>query len=94
MDQLEREIQRGERAAQLLNEPLLVEAFSEIEREYIEQWKNSPARDEAGREKLWLTLKLLHRVHGHLTQTLETGQIAKATLAHRAGEALKAAFSK
>src|SRR3546814_10799433 len=74
-DRTESEIHRGEQAARLLNEPLMIEAFATIEQELTEQWQNSPARDAEGREKLWLSLKLLHRVRGHLTNVLETGQI-------------------
>lgn len=93
MDKTETEILRGERARQLLDEPLIVEAFALIEREYQEQWQNSPARDVEAREKLYLSLKCLHKVKAHLTHTMESGQLAKATLAQRAGRTLKAVFS-
>lgn len=57
MDRTEREIQRGERAAQLLQDELIVEALETIEKEYTERWKNSPVRDAEGREKLYLMVK-------------------------------------
>lgn len=91
-DKTEQEIHRGEQAARLLNEPLIAEAFATIEQELTEQWQNSPARDQEGREKLWLSLKLLHRVRGHLTNVMETGQIAQATLAQRVGQKLRQSF--
>jgi len=94
MDSLEMEIMRGERAEQLLREPLLTEAFEIIEQEYMAQWKNSPARDEAGREKLWLMLKLLGQVHGQLQAVVNTGTFAKATLVQRAGQTLSSVFSR
>lgn len=87
-------IQRGDRAKQLLDEPLLVEAFAVAEQEYLDQWQNSPARDVEGREKLYLMLKLLQRVKGHLTSAMESGVIEKATLAQRAGQTLKSAFGR
>ena len=93
-DKTEFEIARGERALQILQEPLLVEAFETIEQELIEQWQKSPVRDVEGREKLYLTLLCLHRVQTHLQSVLETGKIAKATLAQRAGQALSRAFSR
>jgi hypothetical protein len=91
-DTLETEIRRGEHAASLLNDELLTEAFATIEKEYTEQWLNSPARDSEAREKLWLSLKLLQMVRGHLQSTLETGQIARATLAERVGQTFKRLF--
>ncbi len=93
-DKAEYEIARGERAQQLLNDPLLVEAFETIEKELHDQWQNSPARDAEGREKLFLTLKCLHKMHGHLVNVLESGKMAKATLAQRAGQTLSSAFSR
>lgn len=79
------EVQRGEEAQRLLAHPLLVEAFETIEREVTEQWSNSPVRDVEGREKLWLTLKLLHRLKGQITSVVETGQMARQTLLQRIG---------
>lgn len=80
----EEELQRGAEAERLLQHPLIVEAFEKIEREVIERWKSSPSADEAGREKLWLSLKLLHRVRAHLQSVVQSGKLAKATLAQRA----------
>lgn len=94
MDRIEAEILRGERAKQLLEEPLIVEAFQVIEKEYLDQWQNSPARDVEGREALFLMLKCLQRVKGHLTLAMESGMIEKATLAQRAGQTLSRVFSK
>jgi hypothetical protein len=94
MDKVEQIILRGERARQLLEEPLLLEAFDLIEKEYVQQWQTSPARDAEGRESLYLMLKLLQRVRGHLQSTMESGVIEKATLAQRAGKTLKAAFAR
>ena len=91
-DVLETEIRRGEHAAQLLNDELLQEAFATIEKELTNQWANSPARAADDREKLWLMLKLLSRVQLHLQSTLETGQIAQATLGERVGARLRSYF--
>lgn len=92
MDKAETEIRRGEHAAQLLNDELLTEAFAFIEQELTQQWQNSPARDHEGREKLWLSLKLLQKVHGHLVSVLETGKFARATLAQRIGQLSKLSY--
>lgn len=87
-DLLERDIQRGERALQLLREPLIVEAFQIIEQDLIEKWQTSPARDEKGRETLYLSQILLKRLQAQLELVMETGQLAKATLAQQVRKAL------
>jgi hypothetical protein len=92
LDRIETDILRGERARQLLEEPLIVEAFALIEQEYQKAWQASPARDMEAREKLYLSLKCLHQVKGHLSSVMESGTLAKATLAQRAGQTLRRAF--
>jgi hypothetical protein len=92
IDQTETDIRRGKDAEALLAHPLLVEAFELIEQELTQEWRNSPARDEEAREKLWLTLKCLHKVRGQLQHVVETGQFARMTLAQRVGERLSQYF--
>lgn len=70
------EISRGERAALLLNDPLLAEAFVRLAALYIEQWESASARDTEGREKLWLMVKVLGQIKGHLQTVMETGKLA------------------
>ena len=91
---IELEAKRGHEAAQLLENPLLREAF-DTQRERIQrEWEDSPARDTEGRERLWLMLKLLGAVEGHLKTVMETGKLAtleierKKTLLERAKEAM------
>jgi hypothetical protein len=81
----EKEVQRGHQAQAILDDPLYQEAFDAVRKEITRQWQNSPARDAEGREKLWLSSKLLDRLEAHLTSVMESGKLAKATLAQRAG---------
>lgn len=85
-DKTEQAIFRGERAQRLLEDELLQEALATIEAEYTEQWKNSPARDAEGREKLFLMVKTVQRFRTELTTVLQTGQLARhnLTLAEKA----------
>lgn len=79
-DKTERDIFRGERAQRLLEDEILQEAFATIEQEYTQQWLNSPARDQDGRERLFLMVKTLHRLRTELEAVLQTGQVAKHNL--------------
>lgn len=82
---LDDEDRRGKEAERLLEHPLLAEAFSTIAKELETAWRDSPAKDEAGREKLWIMRKLLDRVDSHLQAVVMTGKLARRTLAMKAG---------
>lgn len=72
---------RGDEAARLLEQPLLVEAFAVLKTEIDGAWREAPARDVEGRERLWLMRKLVDRVEEHLVAVVETGRMARAKLA-------------
>jgi len=80
---LEQRLYDGDRAREVLENEAFEAAFSAIEKEVIEQWMQSPARDQEGRERLWTYLGLLKKLKAQLTQTLETGKLAQLELQHR-----------
>ena len=69
--------QREEQAKRLLTDPLLVEAFTELEQNLKNTWEFSSVGDIEAREQVWLSLRLLERVRLHLTSIVETGEMAK-----------------
>lgn len=79
---LDQRLYMGDRAREVIENEAFIAAFEAIEKEVTEQWMNSPARDEAGREKCWTYLMLLRKVKTHLVSTLETGKLAKLDLQH------------
>jgi hypothetical protein len=79
----EEESIRADRAKELLENPLVIEAFETIEREITQALMDSPARDTEGREKLYLMNQLLKRVKKHFESTVNTGYLAKRTIADR-----------
>ena len=46
--------QREEQAKRLLNDPLLVEAFAELEQNLKNTWEFSSVGDTEAREQVWL----------------------------------------
>lgn len=80
-DQKELDRQRGINARLLLETPLLVEAFEETRKEYIAAWEKTPVRDDKGREMLWLMVRTLDKVKGHLLTVMEGGKLAERELA-------------
>ena len=69
--------QREEQAKRLLTDPLLVEAFTELEQNLKNTWTFSSVGDIEAREQVWLSLRLLERIRLHLTSIVETGEMAK-----------------
>jgi broad-specificity NMP kinase len=80
LDKIERDRNRGVRAREVLENPLVVEAFDAIKAEYLEAWEKTPARDQEGRERLWVMVKLIDKVKMHLGQVVDAGKIADADL--------------
>lgn len=83
MTTLDRRLDLGNRAKEVLDNEAFTAAFEATEQEVIEQWTNSPARDAEGREKLWQYLMLLRKVRANLQTTLETGKLAQLELQHK-----------
>ena len=81
--ELSERIYNGDRAREVLENEVFIAAFDDIEAEILSQWKSSPARDEAGREKLWMLLSLTQKLKATIVQSLETGKLAKLELEHQ-----------
>ena len=78
---LEQENHRGNQARELLENPLLAEAFDHVESEIKRAWEDSPVRDIEGREKLYQMLMLNRKVKRHIESVVQTGEMARRTLA-------------
>lgn len=70
----------GDQARLVLENEAFIRAFANIEQEHIEAWKNSPARDVEGRESLWKTVKLLHKLRLTLEAVMTDGKMARIEL--------------
>lgn len=81
--EIEQRIYNGDRAREVLENEAFAAAFVDIKTEITEQWKQSPARDNEGREKLWQLLKLADKLESTLRSSLETGTLAKLELQHK-----------
>lgn len=72
----QQEIDRGRRAQELLENPLIAEFFDQAEREIWQQFKTSPLRDAEGREKLRLMQEWLTKFRMLLETHVTTGKLA------------------
>lgn len=76
----EQEAFNGSRAREVLDNEVFQQAYDAIETELIERWKNSPARDQEGREKLWMYLHIHRQLKENLTRIMEGGKLAELNL--------------
>lgn len=75
---------RGERAAEILNSPVVQQALDAIERDIVELWEACPERDKEGKEELWKLYKTAKKFRGVLQGYVEGGKHARrqVELAH------------
>lgn len=71
--------ERGQRAADLMGNSLLQEAFLKLEEGAIKQWREET--DQATRDRLWLLLKITGKVKKYLMDIIGTGKMASRDLA-------------
>jgi hypothetical protein len=76
MSDLFKEQDRGAKAEVLLRDEMLVDAFATMERVYLEAWRESPQRDNEGRENIFQMLRALDALKSHLEEVVTTGKFA------------------
>ena len=89
--ELEQERIRGERARQILEDPMVRDALDAIEAETIAKWEMTPARDTEAREKLWMFYVVSKKFRNTLKETMDTGKMAAIQLSEKQSLATKVA---
>tara|TARA_R110000824_G_scaffold380736_1_gene573218 strand:+ start:837 stop:1085 length:249 start_codon:yes stop_codon:yes gene_type:complete len=69
--------QRESRAQSLIDDELLKEAFDVLKKDLMSRWQQSGSTDLEARESIWLAMRLLEKIHGHLMSIVETGHMNK-----------------
>ena len=69
--------QRESNAKRLLNDPLYNEAFDVLRKDLMSRWEASGSTELEARESIWLAMRLLDKLHGHITSIVETGRMNK-----------------
>lgn len=81
--EIEQRIYHAYRAREVLENEAFTGAIADIKAEITDQWTKSPARDQEGREKLWLMLSLANKLEATLRMTFDSGKLAKLDLEHK-----------
>ena len=73
-------VKKAVRAQELLDNELLTETFKTLEENYASAWRSTVIDDVAGREKLFLAINIVGKVHDHLNAVIANGKLAQAEL--------------
>ena len=68
---------REEKAKNLLSNELFNEAFDVLRKDLMNRWESSGSTELEARESIWLAMRLLDRLYGHITSIVETGHMNK-----------------
>jgi hypothetical protein len=68
---------REERAKSLLQNELFNEAFDVLRKDLMNRWEVSGSAELEARESIWLAMRLLDKLYGHITSIVETGHMNK-----------------
>ena len=68
---------REEKANRILTDPLYKEAFEVLKEDLMNRWEHSGSTELEARESIWLAMRLLERIQGHLKSIIETGHMAE-----------------
>ena len=80
-------IHRANKARQILEEPLLIEAFSIMEKDVIEMFVSCPERDREGLQLLQQHIRNVRKLRNILLGIIENGKMAEHQI--RQKESLK-----
>ena len=69
--------EREQRAKNLLDNPLFKEAFEVLRQDLMDRWNASGSSELEARESIWLAIRLLDKLYGHVSSIVETGHMNK-----------------
>lgn len=71
---------RGERAAALLRDEILTDAFTYLDEQFLQAWRQTPVADTDARERLYYMSQALTSVKGYIEGVVTDGKLAQSTL--------------
>ena len=71
-------IRRAERARAILDDPLVKDAFAQLEQDCLSKWRHSRDEDSAGRERLYQSLRLIDQLRQDFTSLVLSGRMTQA----------------
>ena len=75
-----KELERGNDAKRLLENPIYQEAIDALRNGIVDKWRSAPIRDKEGMHELKLMDKLLTDIEGYIKAIADTGKLADIQL--------------
>jgi hypothetical protein len=72
-----KDIQRGQNARRLIDDPLYKEAFDTTKEHLIDLLLQTKISEEVERDRIYITIKSLDLVDQHIKSVLDTGKLAE-----------------
>ena len=77
MDQLRKKVDRGIKAASILNDETLMAAFEELSQAYTNEWKTSKVDEVVKRERAYVSIQVLDDLRTRLQIFVDNAKIAQ-----------------
>ena len=72
-----KDIQRGQDAKRLVEDPLYKEAFEDTKNHLIEMLLQTKISEETERDRIYITIKALGLIDEHIQSVINTGKLAE-----------------
>lgn len=76
MARVETELERGNKAAELLRNPIFSESFEVLREHYQESWQQTDPNDVESRERIYVAINVLGDIRRHIESVMTTGKFA------------------
>jgi len=77
LDQLRKKVDRGIKAASILNDETLMAAFEELSQAYTNEWKTSKVDEVVKRERAYVSIQVLDDLRTRLQIFVDNAKIAQ-----------------
>lgn len=74
------DIEKGEQAERLMENPVLVEALDKLEGEYLKAWRDSPLNAVEMRETAFVMVRAVDRLRQQLNEFATNGKIERDSI--------------
>ena len=74
------DLEKGNKADSLLKNAVFIEVFDNLEKQFLDAWKNSPLKDNEERERIYYLYQSLQALKSGIENVSANGRIAKAQL--------------
>lgn len=77
---LREEISRGQKAAEIVRNPVFDETFDILRSRYATMWADTDPKDTSERERMYVAINVLEDIYDHIVSVMQTGRMADEEL--------------